>query len=464
MAQITFWGATGTVTGSRYVLDVEDIRLLIDCGLFQGPKENRLRNWEAFPVEPSSINRVLMTHAHIDHTGYLPRLCRDGFAGRVHTTHATRDLCDILLRDSAHIQEEDAYWANKKGFSKHKPAQPLYTVEDAEKAMALFSPVYFGEDFRIRDGLRLKFKDSGHILGSSFIDIKSKKEERGRKILFSGDLGRSSRPILRDPDQVFNVDYLVLESTYGDRLHEEGSPTEEMARVIRESVERGGTLVIPAFAIGRTQMLLYIIRELEDAGKIPTLPVYVDSPMAIEATEVFERRVPELDIESRIEAIKGKKIFRPKNLHICKSREQSKQINEITTPAIIVSSSGMATAGRILHHLSQRLSDPKNTILLIGFQAHGTRGRDIMEGKESVKIHGRQVAIKAKVESILGFSGHADYNEILAWLMGFNRPPEKTFLVHGEPEASAALAEKIRSQFGWETVVPKHGESFELNL
>lgn len=464
MAKITFWGATGTVTGSRYIIDVQDRKLLIDCGLFQGSKENRLKNWGLFPVTPSSIDRVLLTHAHIDHTGYLPRLCHDGFAGKVNCTHATRDLCDIMLKDSAHIQEEDAYWANKKGYSKHAPARPLYTTEDAEKAMALFHPVYFGEDHKIGDGLRLKFKDSGHILGSSFIDIKATQNDRARKILFSGDLGRAGRPILRDPDQVFNVDYLVLESTYGDRLHEEGSPVDRMAQVIKESVDRGGVLVIPAFAIGRTQMLLYVLRELEEAGKIPTLPVYVDSPMAIEATQVFEKRISEMDMESRIETIRGKKIFNPKNLHVCKSRDESKEINDIMTPAIIISSSGMATAGRVLHHLEKRLSNPKNTILLIGYQAYGTRGRDLMEGREAIKIHGLEIPVKAKVESIMGFSGHADYDEILAWLMGFNRAPLITFLVHGEPEASAALAEKIRSHFGWETVVPEHGQSFDLDL
>ncbi len=464
MAKITFWGATGTVTGSRYILEVQDTRLLIDCGLFQGTKKNRLKNWELFPVTPSTIDRVLLTHAHIDHTGYLPRLSRNGFSGKVHCTYATADLCEIMLKDSAHIQEEDAYWANKKGFSKHSPARPLYTIEDAEQVLSLFAPVYFGEDFRLKEGLRIKLRDSGHILGSSFIDIKNTQNKRARKILFSGDLGRSTRPILREPDQVFNVDYLVLESTYGDRLHEAGSPIEEMTRIIHESVARGGVMVVPSFAIGRTQTLLYVIRQLEDEKKIPTLPVYVDSPMAIEATEVFEKRIAELDIESRIETIRGRKIFRPKNLHICKSRDESKQINEVKTPAIIISSSGMATAGRILHHLQQRLPNSKNTVLLVGYQAEGTRGRDLLEGKEKLKIHGGEVPVKAKIESILGFSGHADYNEILAWLMGFNRPPEKTFIIHGEPGAREALAEKIRSHFGWETVVPEYGESFDLDL
>jgi len=464
MAKLTFWGAVGTVTGSRYILDVEGTRLLIDCGLFQGTKDNRVKNWEPFPAPPSSINRVLLTHAHMDHTGYLPRLVHDGFSGRVHCTHATHELCDILLRDSAHIQEEDAYWANKQGYSKHKPALPLYTVADAEHAMKLFSPLYFGEDFYLNDVLRIKLRDSGHMLGSSFIDVKTTRTREGKKLLFSGDLGRAGRPILRDPVQVYNVDYLMVESTYGSRLHEETSSTDDLARVINESMTRGGVLVIPAFAVGRTQTLLYVIRELEEKRKIPVLPIYIDSPLAIEATVVHERRISELDMESRMQSLLGKKIFRPGDLRICKTREQSKVINDVKGGAIIVSSSGMATGGRILHHLQQRLPRAENTILLIGYQAHGTRGRQIMEGEPEVKIHGQLVPVRAKVETILGFTGHADYNEVLAWLMGFNRPPEKTFIVHGEPESSAALAEKIRSHFGWETVVPGYGDSFDLDL
>jgi metallo-beta-lactamase family protein len=464
MAKITFWGATGTVTGSRFIVDVNEKRFLIDCGMFQGPKENRLKNWELFPVTPSSIDRVMLTHAHIDHTGYLPRLCRNGFTGPVHCTHATADLCDIMLKDSAHIQEEDARWANKKGYSKHSPAKPLYTVEDAENALTQFAPVYFGESFMLDEGLRLKLRDSGHILGSSFVDIKKSQNGQSRKILFSGDLGRSSRPILRDPDQVFNVDYLVLESTYGNRLHQPGLPMHDLARVIQDTTERGGVVLIPAFSIGRTQTLLYVLRQLEDERKIPLLPVFVDSPMAIEATAVFENRISEMDMDARVLTLQGKKIMHPQQLKLCETRDQSKEINDIKTPAIIISASGMATAGRILHHLKLRLPDPKNTILLIGYQAHGTRGRDIMDGKKSVKIHGQDFEVKARVETILGYSGHADYNEILAWLMGLNRPPEKTFLVHGEPEASQALAEKIKSHFNWDVVVPEYGDSFEINL
>lgn len=464
MATLTFYGATGTVTGSRFVLDIDKTKLLIDCGLFQGSKQNRLRNWDPFPIPPGEIDRILLTHAHIDHAGYLPRFCKDGFAGQIHCTFPTYDLCEILLRDSAHLQEEDAYWANKKGFSKHKPALPLYTIEDAENALTFFSPKYYGEDFYGQDDLRIKFKDAGHILGSAFIDIKKGNGADTRKILFSGDLGRPAQPILRDPVQVFNVDYLVLESTYGNRLHESNSGKDELARVINESVERGGVLVIPSFAVGRTQTLLYTIRELEEKGLIPVLQVFVDSPMAIDATAIFENRLADQDLEARVQKVEGKDIFRPKRLRICKSRNESKAINQQKSRAIIISSSGMVTGGRILHHLTERLPHSENTILFVGYQAEGTRGRTILEGAQEVKIHGRHVPINAKIENITGYSGHADYNEILAWLMGFNKPPKTTFLVHGEPESSAALKTKIEEHLNWNVVIPDFDHNFELEL
>lgn len=464
MSQITFMGATGTVTGSRFLLETRDCSLLIDCGLFQGPKDLRLKNWDKFPVSPASINKLLLTHAHIDHTGYLPRLCRDGFAGQIHCTHATRDLCDILLRDSAHLQEEDAEWANRKGFSKHKPAQPLFTTNDAIKALDRFEPFHLGEDYYFKDNLRIKFKDSGHLLGSAFIEVKATSNSRPRKILFTGDIGRASRPILRDPVQVYNVDYLVLESTYGDRLHEDVYPIEELAHIINKSRERGGVLVIPSFSVGRTQTLLYVIRELEQHNKIPIMNVFIDSPLAIEATEIFEKRIPQLDLDSRIAAIKGQKLFRPQKVTFCRKRKQSRKINDIQSNAIIISASGMATGGRILHHLSQRLPEANNTVLLIGYQAEGTRGRSLLEGQREIKIHGKQIPVNCHLENIDAFSGHADYAEILAWLMGFNRPPEKTFIVHGEPQASASLAEKIRLQFGWDVTVPAFSETCTLDL
>ncbi len=464
MGKLTFYGATGTTTGSRFLLELHGRKILVDCGMFQGRKANRLKNWDEFPVKPSEIDRILLTHAHIDHTGYLPRLCKEGFSGSIHCTDATHDLCEILLKDSAKIQEEDAYWANKKGYSKHKPAQPLYTVKDAEKSLSFFAPLHYGEDFYIDDTARLKFKDAGHILGSALVDIKTGDNKRSKKILFSGDIGRPDKQLLRDPVQVFSVDYLILESTYGDRLHDEVSQVDELARVIQESVKRGGVLVIPSFAVGRTQTLLYLIRELEEQGRIPSLPVFVDSPMAIDVTDIFRKRISDFDITSRVLTLKGVGIFRPRQLRLCDTREQSKAINNRESQAIIISSSGMVTGGRILHHMVQRLPQRENTILFIGYQASGTRGRMILEGQPSVKIHGRQIPINARVEKISGFSGHADYNEILAWLMGFDRPPEKTFIVHGEPEASTSLAERIRDKLGWDVVIPGFGESFEIGI
>lgn len=464
MAKLTFYGATGIVTGSKYLLELRGRKMLIDCGMFRGRKEDRLKNWEPFPVSPKSIDKVFLTHAHIDHTGYLPKLCKDGFAGEIHSTHATYDLCEIMLRDSAHIQEEDAQWANKKGFSKHSPALPLYTVTDANKALRMFSPMYYGDDLYFDEGFRVKFKDAGHILGSSFVDIKTIDRDKSRKIVFGGDLGRPDRPILRSPLQAFNVDYLIVESTYGDRLHPEEPQADELARVINESVERGGGLIIPSFAVERSQELLYVLRELEEDGRIPILPVYVDSPMAIDATEIFQKRIADQDLAARVETLRGKRIFRPHNVQFCDTVEQSKAVNQSKTQVIVIASSGMATAGRVLHHLRKRLRHRENTVLFIGYQGVGTRGRAILDGAKSVRIHGQDVPVNAHIENISGFSGHADYNEILAWLMGFNKPPKKTFIVHGEPEASSALAERVREMFGWDVVIPEYGESFELDM
>ena len=462
MTKLTFLGATGTVTGSRFLLEVDGKTLLIDCGLFQGLKKNRLRNWEPFPVSPDKIDRVFLTHAHIDHSGYLPRLCKEGFKGKIHCTHATKDLCEILLRDSGHLQEEDANWANKKGFSKHKPALPLYTVADAEITLSRLDPHHYGEDIFLTESLRVKFKDAGHILGSSFVDVKYMREGNPNRIVFSGDLGRPARPILRDPVQPFEVDYLVLESTYGNRLHNNETPEGDLAAVINGSVDRGGVLVIPSFAVGRTQQLLYTLRELEENKDIPSLPVYVDSPMAIDTTTVFEKNKGCYGLVAKVLEIRGTSILKPQQLKFCRHRDESKALNQVKKNAIIISASGMATGGRILHHMRHRLPHRKDTILFIGYQAEGTRGRTILDGNPTVRIHGEDIPIKARVENISGFSAHADYNEILAWLLGFNRAPKKTFIVHGEPDASVSLAEKIMEKLGWNVVVPQFQESFTL--
>ncbi len=463
-AKLSFYGATGTVTGSRFLFQIKDHNILIDCGLFQGPKELRQKNWEPFPFPASDIERILITHAHIDHTGYLPRIVKDGFTGNIHSTVATAELSKIMLKDSAYLQEEDARWANKKGFSKHKPALPLYTIEDAEETIKHLVPLQYGEGFYLEDDFRVKFKDAGHILGSSVIDIKIGRGSESKKIVFSGDLGRPSEKYLRDPAQVFNVDYLVIESTYGDRLHDEVDPREALVRIVEESRERGGVLIIPSFAVGRTQTLLFLLRELEDDGKIPSLDIYVDSPMAINVTKVFEKRTSDQNILSRLLKLEGIKAFHPKKLHICEHRNDSKAINNVKKDAIIISASGMVTGGRILHHLANRLPDPKNTVFFIGYQAEGTRGRAIVEGKSEVKIHGRMIPIEAHVEQISSLSAHADYNETLAWLMGFNKAPEITFLVHGEENASRALAEKIKKELGWNVEIPEYEQSFTLNF
>jgi len=464
MARLTFWGAVETVTGSRFELEIDGQKNLIDCGLFQGAKKNRLRNWDPFTVKPSDIKQILLTHAHIDHSGYLPRLIKQGFTGKIYATHATSELCNIMLYDSAHLQEEDAYWANKKGYSKHKPALPLYTADDVKRTLKLFKPYHYGENFYIADDIRIKFHNAGHILGSSFIDIKRTKGKESRKILFSGDFGRPDRPVLREPDQVYNVDYLIVESTYGNRLHAKSNTMEELERVINESVKRRGVLIVPSFSVGRTQTLLFAIRELEEQKKIPVLPVYIDSPMAIAATEIFEKRIQDFNLTARKLSIEGKKIFRTSNLHICETRNQSISINQVKEKAIIISASGMVTGGRILHHLAARLPEREHTVLFIGHQAEGTRGRDILNNKPFVKIHGREVAVRSKIENISGFSGHGDYEEILAWLMAFNKAPERTFIVHGDSESSEAMAKRIRDYLGWQVTVPKFGESFELNF
>lgn len=464
MSSLSFHGAAGTVTGSRHLLRIGGKNILVDCGLFQGPKNLRLKNWDPFPISPVDIDLIVLTHAHIDHTGYLPRLVRQGYANPIICTHTTAQLCKYLLPDTAHLQEEEARWANKKGFSKHSPALPLFTTDDAERTLKLFKPVQFGDHFDIAPGYRLKFRPTGHILGAAYLDIKSTNKPHPRKIVFSGDLGRPRDEILREPSQPYNVDYLILESTYGNRRHSLEQPRAELARVINETVERGGALIIPAFSVGRTQTLLYILRELEEEKLIPELPVFVDSPMAIGATDVFRNNARDLNLECRTEFLSGKNLFHPANLRFAQSVDESMAINRQNEPCIIISASGMLAGGRILHHLKNRLGDKQNTVLFIGYQAEGTRGRQILEGAQRIKIFGKEIPVKAHIERIEGFSGHADYQEILAWLMGFNQAPEHIFLVHGEPEASQALADRIREHFGWTVSIPTEGQQFDLDL
>ncbi|MCC5839186.1 MAG: MBL fold metallo-hydrolase [Opitutales bacterium] len=464
-SRLTFLGAAGTVTGSRFLLETANRRFLIDCGLFQGPKRLRLKNWEPFPVSVADLDGILLTHAHIDHTGFLPRLRADGYEGPIWCTDATADLARILLPDTGHLQEEEARWANKRGYSKHHPAKPLFTRADAEATLPLLQPVAYGEHFRPADAFRAKYTDAGHILGSAILDLKSNLLGGPRKLVFSGDLGRPLDAVLRTPTQPYNVDYLVLESTYGNRLHAETDLLLDLARVVNEAMARDGVLVVPAFAVGRAQTLLFLLRTLEEDGLIEPVDIYLDSPMAQEALRVHRRHVADLNLRCRRLHLRGVDLFRPRNLRLSVSREDSIALHDIGKRAIIISASGMATGGRVLHHLAHRLPHPQHTILFIGFQAEGTRGRTIiLEGRPHVKIHGQEVPIRAQIERIEGFSGHADYEEIMAWLLGFNRAPERVFLVHGQPEAAAELAHHIRKQFQWDVTVPEEGDHPLLNF
>jgi metallo-beta-lactamase family protein len=463
-SRLTFLGANGTVTGSRHMLETRGKRFLVDCGLFQGPKTNRLKNWEPFPFDAREVDGVILTHAHVDHIGLLPRLVKEGFAGPVYGTRATCDLAKILLPDTGHLQEEEARWANKRGYTRHKPALPLFTEEDAKQVFQYLTPVDYGQHFVVDPHVRGQYRDAGHILGSAFVDLKATRLQGSRKIVFGGDLGRPYDAILRAPSQPYDVDYLVLESTYGNRLHDDMAPVAELARVIRQSMERGGVLVIPSFAVGRTQTILFLLRQLEEAGDIPVVPVYVDSPMAVEALQVHRHHIADLNLAARKVAIGNGEVFRPRKLQLSVTRNQSIAINGVDRGAIIISASGMVNGGRILHHLDNRLPDERNTVLFIGYQAEGTRGRSIVDGKETVRMFGRDVPVRAHIETISGFSGHADYLEIMAWLAGFTRPPERTFIVHGEADAADALAARIRSHFKWDVTVPKEGDSFLLDF
>jgi len=462
MAGLTFLGATGTVTGSKYLFEHGPAGMLVDCGLFQGLKELRLRNWSPLKADIPGLDAVVLTHAHIDHTGYLPRLVKQGFQKTVYCTAPTRDLLEIMLLDSAHLQEEDAKFANKKGFSKHKPALPLYDTEDAKKAISLLKGVPYGQEFEAAPGIRMRFRDAGHILGSAFAVADWEAAGETKKIVFSGDLGRYARPILKDPENIDRCDYLLVESTYGNRLHGESDPGQELSRIINETVKKKGVVLMPAFAVGRTQELLYTLRELESAGRIPELPVYVDSPMAIKATELYIRHTQIYDREASDLLKSGKSVIETANTIFTESVDASKRINENRGPMIIISASGMLTGGRILHHLKQRLPRSKNTVIFVGYQAEGTRGRALQNGRDKIKIHGKYIRAAARIATISDFSAHADYGEIMKWLKNFREAPQRTFIVHGEAASSASLERKIRDELGWETHIPGYGEKAEL--
>jgi len=437
---------------------------MVDCGLFQGLKELRQRNWETLPLNPASIGWTLVTHAHIDHTGYLPRIVRDGFTGPIYATAATADLLKIMLPDSAKIQEEDAEYANRKGFSKHKPALPLYNEQDAQAALKQVRAVEYNKEVRLSKFLAARFIPAGHILGSSFIEMLiTERDSRPIRLLFSGDVGRYDEPILNDPAPVEEADYLLVESTYGNRLHDEGDPKQRLAEIINHTAERGGKVIIPAFAVGRTQLLVYYLRELEDERRIPILPVAVDSPMAAAATRLYVRHEEDHDFDMQELARNNRNALATHNFRLIAGRNGSKALGADTGPAIIVSASGMATGGRVLHHLARYLPDPANSVVLVGYQAAGTRGRRLQEGEKEIKIHGKMVPVLARIESIGGLSAHADSAEILRWLSGFKRPPLTTYMIHGEPDSAEALRDKIARELGWNVLIPTYKEIVELS-
>lgn len=450
--KLSFLGATRTVTGSRYLVEAAGRAILVDCGLFQGYKELRLRNWEPFPVPPASIDAVVLTHAHLDHSGYLPLLVRRGFRGPIYCTPPTRDLCALLLPDSGQIQEEDARRANRRGYSKHDPALPLYTADDAERALERFRVVPFGQELSLAEGLDCRFERNGHILGAAWVALRHGR----RTTLFSGDIGRPRDPVLRPPVTPAEADYLIVESTYGDRLHDPADQLDQLGEIIGRTVARGGSVVIPAFAVGRAQSLLHALATLRARDRLPDVPVYLDSPMAIDATTILLRHPHEhhLDRAACAALARGAKYLR--------NAEASWRLDRDPRPKIIVAASGMATGGRVLHHLAHLAPDPRNTILFTGFQAGGTRGDRILRGEEAVKIYGEWVPVRAEVAELGNSSAHADYAEILDWLAGIRTPPRAVYVTHGEPAAAEALAGRIAARFDWPVTVPEYLDQVEL--
>ena len=455
---LQFLGGAGTVTGSKFLIGRGNDRILLDCGLFQGLKDLRARNWATLPLDLKRLRAVVLTHAHIDHSGYLPKLAKLGFRGPVYATSATCDLLKVLLPDAAHLQEEEANYANRRGYSKHKPALPLYTVEDAEKAIALLRPSGYGEWIDVGDEFSVRFFRTGHILGSAAVQLKWQSGGVKRYLVDSGDLGRWGRPILRDPEVIERADWLMVESTYGDRIHPQ-NPEYALAQIVGEVADEKGCLIIPSFAVGRTQEILYVLRELEDKGAIPTLPVHMDSPMAIDATDIYCAHPEEHDLDMKLLMDKKLCPLCCKKFHIHRTQEESKALNSLAGPVIIISASGMITGGRVMHHLRQRLPDAKTTVLLVGFQAEGTRGRILQDGKKEIKMFGEVIPVRAKIKTIDGFSAHADQTEILRWLGNFKQPPQKTYVIHGEANASSTVASILRDKHGWEVEIPRHEQT-----
>jgi metallo-beta-lactamase family protein len=474
LSYIQFLGAAGVVTGSKHLINTEGsggagLQVLIDCGLFQGQKEWRERNWQDLPIPAEEIDAVILTHAHLDHSGWIPRLVKQGFHGPIYATPPTIDLCSILLPDSGHLQEEDAAFYNKNNVSKHHPALPLYTMEEAQQCMTLFRPVNFGEVKQLQQGFSFRYVRAAHILGSGMVEITLSGNGAGKKLLFTGDIGRvrdnevaPGRVVHSGPTENEDCDLLVMESTYGNRQHPHNDPRPEMAALIRTALQRGGTVVVPSFAVERTQKFLFLLKELMETHQIPSVPVHTDSPMAIKAVQIFMKHTEEFTPETKALIEKWGSPLAWPNFHFDTTQQDSKKINQSNSPTIIVSSSGMVTGGRVLHHLMQRLPDPKNLVLFIGFQAPGTRGFTIKNGASTVKIFGQEVPIRAQVAALEQFSDHADTPELLEWLHTFKQAPKQTFLVHGEPAAAAQLRAAMIEALRWNVQVAAYKEKVEI--
>ena len=452
--ELTFLGATGTVTGSKYLLRAGSHRLLVDCGLFQGLKQLRLKNWQPLPVNPSEIDAVVLTHAHIDHSGYLPLLVRNGFRGPIFCTEGTRELCELLLPDSGRLQEEEAAYANRHGHSRHDPALPLYTEQDAARALERFVPVAFDQETEAFAGVSFRLRPAGHIVGAAMALVQGE----GTLVLFSGDLGRPNDPVMKPPVPVAAADYLVLESTYGDRLHSKDDPAATLAALINRTTKRGGAVIVPAFAVGRAQMLLYLLYRLKRDGAIPDIPIFLNSPMAVDATRIFHAHHG----EHRLSREECTAMF--KQVQYVNTVEESKALNSRRGPMVVISASGMATGGRVLHHIRAFGPDARNMILFAGYQSAGTRGAALVQGADSVKMHGEYIPIRAEVAQLDNLSAHADSEEILDWLANFTAPPATTFLTHGEPSAADALRRRIKDRLGWNCHVPEFAEKAELHV
>lgn len=459
---LKFLGAAKSVTGSKYLLEIGEKKIVVDCGLFQGKKELRLRNWNKFPIDVREINTIIITHAHIDHTGYLPRLIREGFRGKIICTQATEDLMKIMLLDAAKLQEEEAVFAFKKGYSKHSKPQPLFTAEDAEEALSLLESHPLEKWISISNHCQLRFHNAGHILGSAFVELVINGSEQKKRIIFSGDLGRYDDPIMFAPTAAEEADILIVESTYGDKLNPMDQVENDLAKIVNEAYDRNGVIVIPAFAVGRTQSLVFYLHKLMASNAIPLLPIFIDSPMAINVTDLYEKHHSLHKIKVTHENGQHISLFDSANIHFCNTRESSKALNARKQPCIIISASGMVTGGRILHHLFHRLRNESDTVLFAGFQAEGSRGRTILEGEPSVRIFGEDVPIRCQVREIHGLSAHADQKELLQWLGNLKKAPKITFITHGETPSATTFAKAIEEKFGWRTIIPEYLETVEI--